>query len=551
MRVDKVGLRVAGGTRTVLAAATALAALRRVCALVRVPSLPRLLSLTRAILRLGETAGSRACSAEIPPLRPASDASEPPLPPQTQNPPPSVTLNRSSRGRELSLPPGLAGLRVPVGRRMTAAGARGPAGSILTTAALAPYLLLHATLPLSVLFGSSAAGRELDVKSRRAQALAGADGVVFSVDDGGGATLGVAGTTFQLASSFSSPGHGDEPSWHNLTNGAAASTWSVAVNRSGAERGEWTVHAVPPQGSADFTVTRRYHLDPAPPARPVRVLINDTLTSRSDAILGVHVQHHARLLKGTVDNVQVPGRFEPGMCGTDGPNGNSAIFGYEDYEPHSTNFGAPHIWLNTSEGTGLGLVALDDVFRVHAQQRQFALASLNPRVDMNCPVHTPPSIRLSDPFLGLAAGSEYTLEWAVYPFGSNCSDWFCFVNSLRHSFETDTITVGAHSGSLQIMENTPSWDIAGGAHAGNMQAWNGTGYASEECLHECNPGDPRCLSGICSSINWTNWTSAQLQRFVTQQGTTVFPVANGWVPGAQPSWVCLGPLLYADIKVCT
>ena len=77
MRVDKVGLRVAGGTRTVLAAATALAALRRVCALVRVPSLPRLLSLTRAILRLGETAGSGACSAEIPPLRPASDASEP------------------------------------------------------------------------------------------------------------------------------------------------------------------------------------------------------------------------------------------------------------------------------------------------------------------------------------------------------------------------------------------------------------------------------------------------------------------------------------------
>jgi len=46
-------------------------------------------------------------------------------------------------------------------------------------------------------------------------------------------------------------------------------------------------------------------------------------------------------------------------------------------------------------------------------------------------VHDPPSIRLSDPFLGLAPGAEYTLEWAAYPFGSNCSDWFCFVNSLR------------------------------------------------------------------------------------------------------------------------
>lgn len=59
---------------------------------VRSCALPRRLSLTRAILRLGETAGSRACSAEIPPLRPASDASEPPIPPQTQNRPPSVTL---------------------------------------------------------------------------------------------------------------------------------------------------------------------------------------------------------------------------------------------------------------------------------------------------------------------------------------------------------------------------------------------------------------------------------------------------------------------------
>lgn len=415
------------------------------------------------------------------------------------------------------------------------------------------HKFIHAVL-LLVFMGSSAAGTHvLDLKSRRSQALAGAD-FTFSVDGGGGATLNVAGTTVQLVSSFSSPGH-DEPVWHNLTNGATspANSWSVEINRSGAKRGEWVVRAVPVQGGGDFTVIRRYQLDPVPPARPVRVLINDTLKSRSERLVGVHVQHHARLINATIHNVQVPGRFEPGMCGTDGPDGNAAIFGYEDYEAHSTNFGAPHIWLNTTTGAAVGLVALDDVFRVHAQQRQFALASLNPRVQMDCPVHTPPSIRLSDPFFGLSPGAEYTLEWAVYPFGSNCADWFCFVNSLRNSFGTDTITIGAHSGSLQIMENSPSWDIAGGAHAGNMQAWNGTGYASDECLRDCSPGDPRCLSGICNSINWTNWSGAELQRFVTQQGTTVFPVSNGWVPGAQERHCRPAAQLFSLISVlhCT
>jgi hypothetical protein len=244
-------------------------------------------------------------------------------------------------------------------------------------------VLAAASTALSLLPSESDGGSVPPLRSRRAQALAGAD-FTFSVDAGGGASIVTQGATFQLASSFSSPGR-DEPVWHNLSKDAAHSGWSVAVDRSGAGRGEWVVRAVPAVvgAAANFTVKRRYHLDPAPPARPIRVLINDSLTSLADEIIGVHVQHHARLTAGgTVESVQVPGRFEAGMCGTDGPNGNAAIFGSEDYEAHSTNFGAPHIWLNTTVGAGLGLVALDDVFRVHSQQRQFALASLNPRVQM-------------------------------------------------------------------------------------------------------------------------------------------------------------------------
>ena len=68
--------------------------------------------------------------------------------------------------------------------------------------------------------------------------------------------------------------------------------------------------------------------------------------------------------------------------------------------------------------------------------------------------------------------------------------------------------------------------------------WNGTGYASAECLKDCSPGDPRCLSGICNSINWTDWSTAELQHFVKQHGTTVIPVANGWVPGVEECRAC-------------
>ena len=385
-----------------------------------------------------------------------------------------------------------------------------------------------------------ATGSGLDVLSRRAAALAGKR-FTLAVEDGGGATIRVGGAEFALVSGFSAPGIGAAPAWHNLTAGAAGSSadpgaWAVRVDRTRAEGGVWVVHA----SSAHFTLTRRYALDPPPPSLPLRVLVNDTLASSAAEIIGVHVRHDAQLTAGTVDNVQVPGRFEPGMCGTDGPDGNPAIFGGADFEAHSTNFGAPHIWLNTTGGAALGLVALDDVFRVHAQQRQFASASLDPRVDMHCPVTTPPSVRLSDPFFGLPPGGAHTLEWAVYPFDSaECSDWFCFVNALRHSFGTDTIVIGEHSGSLNILENNPSWDIAEGAHAGNMWPWNGTGYvANSSCLTDCSPGDPRCLTGICDSLNWTAWSAEKLQHFARQHGTTVFPVANGWTPGSEVCRSC-------------
>ena len=401
--------------------------------------------------------------------------------------------------------------------------------------------MMGCTLCCVALLAAPAAAPQLQLLSKRAQALGGTT-FSFEVGGGGGAMVTIAGSkpsaTFSLTSSFSEPG-AVQAAWRNLTAGRADGSWAVDVDRSKAKAGQWLVTAK----AGGFTFARVYSLDP--PSRPVRILVNDTFTSSASETIGVHVRHHAHLVGGGggVDNVQVPGRFEVSMCGTDGPNGNAAIYGNPDFEAHSTNMGAPHIWLNTSGGAALGMVALDDVFRVHAQQRQYATASYAPRFKMDgsraCPVSDPPSIELSDPFFGLGAGDIYTEEWAVYPFGQECTDWFCFVNTLRHGLETDTIVVGEHSGSLSILENNAAFDIDSGAHAGNQMVWNGTGYSDPRC-GPWGPKDwPWCTNqSEFWGTNWTDWSAAQLQEFSKHHGTTVFSVPNGWVPGSEKCRAC-------------
>jgi hypothetical protein len=354
--------------------------------------------------------------------------------------------------------------------------------------------------------------------SRRAQVLAGAASVSFSVDPGGGAAITVGASTFHVASSFSEPG----PRWNNLTVGAppaagGTTPWPVTVDRSGERTGTWVVQALAPS----FTVRRVLQLHPAPPALPRRILVNDTIISTASDVIGVHVRHHAQLVSGTVDDVQVPGRFEPGMCGTEQ---NAGIFGGNvvDYDSHATAFGVPHIWMNTTDGAALGMSPLDDVFRVHAASHNFAKESLNPRVAMSCPVTSPPSIRLSDPYLGLAPNTTHTLEWAIYPQSRNCSNFFCFINALRHDFKTDTIAIGDAIGTCGPLGGTPSWGIDHGVHIGNMLIYNGTGYA-----------DPRCNTngGPASWIfcpTWTNWSAETLTAYAEHQGINVFPSGPNW-----------------------
>ena len=124
-----------------------------------------------------------------------------------------------------------------------------------------------------------------------------------------------------VSSAWSSPG----PVWNEFTESAAApaagSNWTVTVDRSHAAEGMWLV-----QGKRkEFTVQRAYILDPPPPQKPRRVLVNDTLstpiatgpglqwtaTPTYEDIIGISVRHRATV---AVTAAEVESAVVPGEC---------------------------------------------------------------------------------------------------------------------------------------------------------------------------------------------------------------------------------------------
>jgi hypothetical protein len=329
--------------------------------------------------------------------------------------------------------------------------------------------------------------------SRRAHFTSGVE-FDLRVLDSGSCAITIEGTRFEVVSAFSEAGFTTvqgqyhPPTWHALGNisnmptsavdGVVVEAFedraperqvpNVTVDRSQAAQGRWVVAT---SIAGLFTVRRVFQLYPAPPLLPRKVLVNDSIMSLSPAMLGTHVRHHARLMSGgTAAGAAVPGRYFPTSCGTEN---NAGLFG-SVYHP--SNFGRPDIWMNTSAGTGLGMVALDDAFRVHGECWQSAVPKLNPRVATICPLTDPPSIRLADPRLALGPGEAHTMEWALFPQGPACSDYFCFVNAMRFDMGTDKLPVGVNPGSENAVGDAPTFMINKGAHAGNQLPWNGSGW---------------------------------------------------------------------------
>ena len=290
----------------------------------------------------------------------------------------------------------------------------------------------------------------------RLDAALGPHDFVLHVAEGGAATLRSA-TTGELlstvSSSFSEPG----PVWNDFgTLQPPNGSWTVNVDTSRASEGFWAAKGV---GKA-FEVLRTFALDPRPPARPRRVLVNDTVrtlgpptsaTSSPSAadLVGIHVKHTATVAatEAEVDTAVVPGAYGNWYCSTYDNPGDDCAAPCPDPDVLMTNNGRPDVFANRSSGFAVGLTALDDVFRVQAQTQQHAMKT-GPRMaymGMACEVSNPPSISLEDPMLALRKGGDsYTMEWAIYPMTGNATDYYSFVNSQRECRFSFSVSCGAN-----------------------------------------------------------------------------------------------------------
>jgi hypothetical protein len=377
-----------------------------------------------------------------------------------------------------------------------------------------------------VLFGSSSYGVSSDrpVASRsRLRTALGGQSFVVNVTSGGAAVLSARANMAHLStitSTFSEPG----PIYYNFSE-SAAEGWSVQVDRSREASGVWTVRA----SAKTYRVSRTYTLDPDP-QNPRRVLVNDTISTPSGLgaeplstglpgptdVVGISIKHTATVADtaADVEAALTPGTYGAWQCGSIDNPGDTCASPCADPYVKYTNIGRPDVFANRS-GFGIGLTALDDVFRVHAQTHQTAKAAA-PRMEkmMNCPVSDPPAISLADLSFGIkSSGDEYTLEWAIYPFvdteddeeASSCTDYYCFVNAQRHDLQSHTITI-----------NQTGFLGPGSSAHGDLSPYNGTGYT--QCFDDSNTSCAiPCQREIATKSCWEHWSPEEWLAYLQKQ----------------------------------
>ncbi len=134
------------------------------------------------------------------------------------------------------------------------------------------------------------------------------------------------------------------------------------------------------------------------------VHVADTLTNTTDQLIGVMFEHAADLGQAP-EAVYLAGR-------------KSFSAAANAWEPAH-----PSVFAQFKQ-LGVGLVAEDDVFRVHVRS-----------------LHDAKTFGLADDRLGLAPNSSVTLEWSIYPRPQG--DYWAFVNAVRRNWDVNYTIPGA------------------------------------------------------------------------------------------------------------
>lgn len=184
---------------------------------------------------------------------------------------------------------------------------------------------------------------------------------------GGGFTVGVGNKSYKIESSYSFPYGGENRLLAGALDRSGEDVWAIKI-----ENQDNKSHLINASGKY-YSINRQIEIE------KTRILVRDTICNKSDDIIGIILSNHI--------NTQDSEEVEVDLVN------NFTVFVH-------------------AEDSGVGLIALDDLYQLQQQHRlSDSLAALRTE------------------HFGLDKGASYTIEWAVYPTGTN--GYYDFINQVR------------------------------------------------------------------------------------------------------------------------
>ena len=212
---------------------------------------------------------------------------------------------------------------------------------------------------------------------------------------GGEIELTVAGQRFRATTRTSLP----QGKWRETS----AEKSGAAVARNGSAQAQWQ--------TPGYRIERRVQV------RDDHVDVSDTITNTTAELLGVIYENRLQYAERP-EEVRLAGR---------------PAIGETAFQSNAAHPSAFALW----KPLAIGLVAVDDVFRVHC--RSFA---------------APGALGLADEQLGIDAGRSVCLEWSVYPAPQG--DYWSLVNAVRRNWGANYAVPGPFCYTMRFPPKQPA-----------------------------------------------------------------------------------------------
>jgi hypothetical protein len=228
------------------------------------------------------------------------------------------------------------------------------------------------------------------------------------VSPGGDFSFSVSGENFQVVTRTSLP----DGKWRGAAQaGSTPDAKGALVTTGKSHSASWQTE--------NYKVRREVFV------RENHIHIADTLTNTTQNLIGVIVENRVRFA-APPEKVWLAG------------------WPAASEEQSARNAAHPSVFAQW-KNWGMGLVAEDDIFRIH-----------------NKSFREPNSIGLADDQLGIQAGASVTLEWSIYPTPKNANsdgDYWDFINAVRRDWGANYAIPGPFAFAMHLDSKKPAKEL--------------------------------------------------------------------------------------------